>query len=82
MSDKKRKITLAGYFHSDSSTPGWDGSSTLTLYGKSPGGQHLEVVISVSPTSLGYLGRTVRTALAKHEASLEEAKRRARGDEQ
>jgi hypothetical protein len=80
MSDKPKKINLAGFFHTECSAPGWDGASTLTLHGRSPGGQMLVVAITIAPSGLGYLGRTVHAALDKHAANIDDAKQRAKGE--
>jgi hypothetical protein len=71
-----RKVNLEGFNHIEASKPSWDGSSTLTLWGRSPGGKAIAVNIKVSPISLGYIGRTVRKGLRMHEVEVAEAQRR------
>ncbi len=80
MSDNAKKITLSGFFDTQCTAPGWDGNSTLTIYGRSPGGKRLTIVVTVAPSGLGYIGRTVHKALDRYAANLEEARKRAKGE--
>lgn len=77
-----RKINLASCYHVESTSPGWDGVSSITIHGRSPGGQLIAVTVTVSAVALGYMGREIRKGLLKHEEAVQTALRRASGEEQ
>lgn len=76
-----RKVNLAGYHHVEGSAPDWEGRSTLTIHGRTPGGQLLIINVSTSATALGYMGREIQKALKKHADAVAEAQRRASGED-
>ena len=82
MGEKTRVITIENINHCQVEGGEWGGIPTLTVHGRSPGGQFVRVVLHVPLGMLGYIGKDVHKALDNIQSSLATSRSQAKGERQ